>query len=166
MPLKNSCSIHARFSKSSLKHSIRFCGIFSKFKTEFIVLPRVQIGFLKFTSCDNQALVGVYSNCCCRCWFVAEIIKIGQSSHKMYSNKILNFQEFTTMLNACTKKMWKLIEFTTYMYIYISRYCQWPWVSCNQQSSDSVKVFKKTINMVNLFFLNGGYFLCVAEFVC
>ena len=35
MPLKNSCSIHARCSKSSLKHSIRFCGIFSKFKTEF-----------------------------------------------------------------------------------------------------------------------------------
>ena len=35
MPLKNWCSIHARWSKSSLKHSIRFCGIFSKFKTEF-----------------------------------------------------------------------------------------------------------------------------------
>ena len=35
MPLKNSCSTHARWSKSSLKHSIRFCAIFSKFKTEF-----------------------------------------------------------------------------------------------------------------------------------
>ena len=35
MPLKDWCSIHARWSKSSLKHSIRFCGIFSKFKTEF-----------------------------------------------------------------------------------------------------------------------------------
>ena len=35
MPLKNTCSIHARWSKSSLKHSIRFCGIFSKFKAEF-----------------------------------------------------------------------------------------------------------------------------------
>ena len=31
MPLKNWCSIHARWSKSSLKYSIRFCGIFSKF---------------------------------------------------------------------------------------------------------------------------------------
>ena len=29
------CSIHARYSKSSLKHPIRFCGIFFKFKTEF-----------------------------------------------------------------------------------------------------------------------------------
>ena len=35
MPLKNSCSIHARRSKRSLKNSIRFCGIFSKFKTDF-----------------------------------------------------------------------------------------------------------------------------------
>ena len=35
MPLKNWFSIHARWSKSSLKHSIRFCVIFSKFKTEF-----------------------------------------------------------------------------------------------------------------------------------
>ena len=32
-PLKNSCSIHARCSKSSLQHYIRFCNIFSKFKT-------------------------------------------------------------------------------------------------------------------------------------
>ena len=35
MPLKNWCSIHARWSKSTLKHSMRFCGTFSKFKTEF-----------------------------------------------------------------------------------------------------------------------------------
>ena len=45
----------------------------------------------------------VYSNSCCSCSFEPEIIKIGQSSHKMYSNKILNFQESTTILNACTK---------------------------------------------------------------
>ena len=35
MPLKKWCLILARCSKSSLKHSIRFSGIFSKFKTEF-----------------------------------------------------------------------------------------------------------------------------------
>ena len=46
----------------------------------------------------------VYSNSCCSCSFEAEIIKIGQSSHKMYSNNIVNFQEFTTILNARTKK--------------------------------------------------------------
>ena len=46
----------------------------------------------------------VYSNCCCSCSFKPEILKIGLSSHKMYSNNILNFQEATTILNACIKK--------------------------------------------------------------
>ena len=46
----------------------------------------------------------VYSNPCCNCSFEPEIIKIGQSSHKMYCNNIVNFQESTTILNACTKK--------------------------------------------------------------
>ena len=64
MPLINWCSIHARWSKTSLKHSIRFWGIFSKFKKRILLhivllkCPHVQIAFLKFTSCDNQALVG------------------------------------------------------------------------------------------------------------
>ena len=47
----------------------------------------------------------VYSNCCCSCSFEAEILKIGQSSHKMYSNNIVNFQESTPILNACTKSL-------------------------------------------------------------
>ena len=34
MPLKDWCLILARWSKNSLKHSIRFCGPFIKFKTE------------------------------------------------------------------------------------------------------------------------------------
>ena len=52
----------------------------------------------------------VYSNCCYCCSFEAEIIKIGQSSDKMYSNDILNFQESTTILNACTKKSGNLLK--------------------------------------------------------
>ena len=56
----------------------------------------------------------VYSNCCCSCSFEREIIKIGQSSHKMYSNNIVNCQEFMTILNAHTKKGWKLIVYTSY----------------------------------------------------
>ena len=51
----------------------------------------------------------VYSNCCCGCSFKHEIIKIGQSSHNMYSNNIVNFTESTTILNAKRKKVWKLI---------------------------------------------------------
>ena len=52
----------------------------------------------------------MYSNCWCSCSFEAEIIKIGQSSHKMYSNNILNFQESMTILNACTKKSGNLLN--------------------------------------------------------
>ena len=47
----------------------------------------------------------VYSNFCCSCSFKPEIIRIGLSSHKMYSNNIPNFQESTTILNACTKSL-------------------------------------------------------------
>ena len=59
----------------------------------------------------------VYSNCCCSCSFEPEIIKIGQSSHKMYSNNIGKFQ-------CLYKKVWGLIECTTYIYIYIVIYRQ------------------------------------------
>ena len=57
----------------------------------------------------------VYSNY--RCSFEHEIIKIGQSSYKMYSNNILNFQESTTILNACTKKSGNLLN-APFIYIY------------------------------------------------
>ena len=46
----------------------------------------------------------VYSNYCGSFWFKPEILKIGQSSHKIYSNNIVNFPESTTILNAHTKK--------------------------------------------------------------
>ena len=62
--------------------------------------PHVQIAFLKLTSRDNQALVR-----CIRITAVAVPlnIKIGQSSHTMYSNNIVNFQESTSILDACEK---------------------------------------------------------------
>ena len=79
----------------------------------------------------------VYSNCCCSCSFKPEIIKIGQSSYKMYSNNIVNFQESMTILNNRTKKVWKLIEWTThththththiYIYIYKSKVGDHSW---------------------------------------
>ena len=59
----------------------------------------------------------VYSNCCCSCSFEPEITKIGHSSHKMYIDNILNFQESTANLDACTKKGWKVIEWTMYFSI-------------------------------------------------
>ena len=60
----------------------------------------------------------VYSSCCCSCSFEPEIIKIGQSSHEVYSNKILNSQESTTILDISTKKAGNLLN-APYVYIYI-----------------------------------------------
>ena len=68
----------------------------------------------------------VYSNSYCSCSFEPEIIRIGQSSHKMYSNNILNFQEPTSILNACTKKACKLIECTIYIYTHTHTYIYTP----------------------------------------
>ena len=87
MSLKNWCSIYARSPKSSLKHSIRFCGIiFSSLKQNFIayrsssrpdcifeIYQQWQSGFRR-----------VYSNSCCSCLFETESIKICQPSHRMY----------------------------------------------------------------------------------
>ena len=62
MSLKNRCSIHARCSKNSLNHSIRFCDIFFQVSNRILLhivllkCPHVQIVFLKVTSCDNQGV--------------------------------------------------------------------------------------------------------------
>ena len=51
----------------------------------------------------------------------------------MYSNKILNFQEFSTILNAHTKKKSGNLSnaHCTYIYIYIYIYIRVNWVSVN-----------------------------------
>ena len=64
----------------------------------------------------------MYSNSCCNCSCEPEIIKIGPSSHKMYSNNILNFPESIAILNASTKKSGNLLNAQhthTHIYIYI-----------------------------------------------
>ena len=61
----------------------------------------------------QSGFISVYSNSCWSFSFKPEIIKISQSSHKMSSNNILNFQESTPILNANTKKVWKFFESTT-----------------------------------------------------
>ena len=110
-PLKNWCSIHARWTKSSLKHSIRFCGIiFSKFKTESYCISFFLASRLHFWNSPAVTISRVYPNCCCSCSFEPKIIKIGQSSHKVYSNNIMNVQESTTILNACTKNSGNLLK--------------------------------------------------------
>ena len=75
--------------QSELFHTFLW-HFFPSLKQNFIAYRflKCQIAFLKFTSCDNQA--------------VPEIIKIGHTSHKMYRNNILNYQESTTILNVHT----------------------------------------------------------------
>ena len=63
----------------------------------------------------------MYSNSYCSYKFAPKQEKIGQSSHKEYSNNILKYLEFTAIINACTKKVWKLIECTSYQ-LNTSRY--------------------------------------------
>ena len=112
MSLKNWCSIHARCSKSSLKHSIRFSGIFPSLKHNSIAYRsslRTDCIF-EIHQLWQSGFSKVYSNCYCSCSFEREIIKIGQSSHKMVSNNIVHFQESTTILNACTKKSIHLLK--------------------------------------------------------
>ena len=107
---------HARFMQDgrkavwSIPHlSVAFFSLL-KILLHIVLLkcPHVQIAFLKSGFCT------VYSNCCCSCSFEAEIIKIGQSSYKMYCYNIRNCQESTTIFNACTKKVWNLIDYTSY----------------------------------------------------
>ena len=79
MPLKNWCSIHARWSKSSLKHSIHFCGIFSKFKKNFIAYLSSKVScpdcIFEIHQLWQSGFSRVYSNCCYSCLFEPEIIK-------------------------------------------------------------------------------------------
>ena len=110
LPLENWYLIHARSSKSSLKHSIRFCGIFSSLKQNFIAYRSSKVSWrpdciFEIHQLWQSGFSRVHSNFSCSCWFETEIIKICQSSYKMYSNNILNFLVSTTNLNA--KKMYK-----------------------------------------------------------
>ena len=95
MTLKNWCSILARWSKSSLKHSIFFWHFFPSLKQNFIayhssvvssrpdcIFEIPQLWQSDFSRVYSIRAVAVH---------MTEIIKIGQSSQKMYSNKILNF---------------------------------------------------------------------------
>ena len=84
-------------------------AFFFKFKTHFLLhivllkCPRVQIAFLKFTSCDNQALVECIPIAAVSCSFEAEIIKIRQSSYKMSSNKHTEFSRVYDNLKCLYK---------------------------------------------------------------
>ena len=110
MPLKNWCSIHARWSKLYV-----YMTFFPSLKSTFIAYRSYKVSsrpdcIFEIHQQWQSGFSWVYSNCCCSCSFELEIIKIGQSAHKMYSNNIVNFQESPTILNVCTKKCGNLLN--------------------------------------------------------
>ena len=105
---------HARFMQESPKAVWCILNVSAAFypslKHNFIAFRSSKVSsrpdcIFEFHQLWQSGFSRVYSNFCCSCSFEAEIIKIGQSSHKMYSNNILNFQECTTILNACIKRL-------------------------------------------------------------
>ena len=87
-------------------------AFFSKFKTEFYCISffsKVSDCIFEIHQLWQSGFSRVYSNCCCSCSFESEIIKIGQSSHKMYSNNTLNFQVYNNFKCPYKKKSWNLL---------------------------------------------------------
>ena len=89
--------------------SVSVAAFFPSLKQNFIAYRSSKLSSRLDCIFENHQLwqsgfIRVYSNCCCSCSFEPEIIKIGQSSHEIYIDNIVNFQESTTILNAHTKK--------------------------------------------------------------
>ena len=82
IPLKNWCSIHARCSKRSLKHSMYFCGIFPSLKRNFIAYrcSKMSDCIFEIHQLWQSAFNRVYSNSYCSCSFEPEIIKVNHKS--------------------------------------------------------------------------------------
>ena len=103
--------------QSEAFHTFLWHHFFSSLKQNFITYRSFKVSdcIFEIHQLWQSGFSRMYSNCYCSCSFEPEIIEIGQSSHKMYINNILNFQESTTMLNAHTKKVWKLIVCILYI---------------------------------------------------
>ena len=98
----DSCKMLQKQSKAF--HTF-LCPFFPSLKQDFISYRSSKVStnpdcIFEIPQLWQSGFSRVYTNCCCSCLFKREIIKIGQSSHKMYINNILNFQESTTFLNG------------------------------------------------------------------
>ena len=115
MPLKNWCPIHARWSKTVWNIPYFPVAFFPSLKQNFIAYRSSKVYSPPdcLSEIHQQWQSGfstVYSNSGCSCSFEHEFIKIGQSSHKLYSNNVLNLEESMTILNVGTKKSGNLLN--------------------------------------------------------
>ena len=107
---------HARFMQDAPKAvwSVLYVSqaFFPSLKHNFIAYRSFKVSdcIFEIHQLWQSGFCRVYSNCCCSCSFEPESIQKGQSSHKVYRNNIVNFQESTTILNACTKKSGNLLK--------------------------------------------------------
>ena len=67
-------------------------AFFSSLKQNFIAYRSSKVSdcTIEIDQLWQSGFSRVYSNCCCSCWFEPEIIKIGQSSHNVYSNNTMS----------------------------------------------------------------------------
>ncbi len=88
----------------------------------------------------------------------------------MYSNNIENFQECTTILNACTKKVWKPIEGTMYMVPAFARFKTKEYDIYTVDLEVGIQLYKEKTHTIliafiiqtkvknNIYFLSGLFF--------
>ena len=96
----------------SSRSSVHHMAFFPSLKQNFIAYRSSKVADCIFEIHQpwQSGFSRVYSNYCRSCSLDPEIIRIGQSSHNIYSNNIVNSQESTTILNACTKKSGNLLK--------------------------------------------------------
>ena len=106
------CNMVEKHSEAFHTFLLHFFQVINKILLHILHLkcPHFLITFFKFTSCDNQALVGCIPIAAVAVHLNLKSEKNIQSFYKMYRNNIVNFQGSTTILNAQTKNVWKRIE--------------------------------------------------------
>ena len=138
MPLKNWCSIHARLSKSSLKHSIRFCGIFPSLKQNFIAYRSSKVSsrpdcIYEIHQLWQSGFSRVYSNSCCSCWFEPEIKKMvcHLLRYIAITYWIFNSLQFWMPVPKSLETYWRhLVIYTDLTSTYIPKIISW----CNSRA--------------------------------
>ena len=151
-------------------HSIRFCGVFFHFRQNLIAYCSFKCPHCIFEIHHlwQSGFSRVYTNSCCSGSFEPEIIKIGESSHKMYSNNILNCQESSPILTACTKKKKAgnvLNAQRIYIYIYIYMFSKIDVCACDEHVWVRVWVY---LSIYEFAYLNMCVYIymCACECVC
>ena len=122
MQLINWCSIHARWSKSTLKYWYFSVAFFLSLKQNFIAYRSSKVSsrpdcIFEIHQLWQSGLSRMYSNCCCSCSFKPEIIKIDRHLIRCIAITYWIFkslQQFKMPVQKSLEIHW------IYIYMYIS----------------------------------------------